>query len=139
MSLPNANDQWRIALLSQGGHESVRHVDIETRGGNDDHIRLEAGRIVEQLWHATWSDPAIEQMHPQRWVLLQSCLQVFERIGRIKELRVVDFIGDRSNPQQQNGVKLHKRSPHVVRVAAIGLLARRAATLPTRSAAQGAV
>src|SRR5215831_14649482 len=49
MPLPDANDQRSIVVLFQGGHEGVRHVDIETRGGDDDHIRLDAGSIVEQL------------------------------------------------------------------------------------------
>src|SRR5262245_44193472 len=139
MSLPDANDQRSMRVLFQDGHEGVRHVNIETRGGDDDHIRPDASRIVEQLRHAPWCDPPIEQMHRERWVLLQSCLQIFERIGWIEELRVVDFIGDRGNAQQQNGVKLHKTPPRVVSVATIVSLTRRGATPPTRCAARWAV
>src|SRR5262245_19368082 len=139
MPLPDTNDQRGMRLLFQGGHEGVRHVDIETRGGDDEHIRPDAGRIVEQLCDAPWRDSPIEQLRRERWVLLQSCLQIFERVGRVEELRVVDFIGDRGNSQQQNGVKLHKTPPRVVSVATIVSLTRRGATPPTRSAARWAV
>src|SRR5215510_4662651 len=49
MPLPNANDQRSIVVLFQGSHKGVRHVDIETRGGDDKHIRPDAGRIVKQV------------------------------------------------------------------------------------------
>src|SRR5262245_34716299 len=139
MPLPDANDQRRMRVLFQGGYEGVRHVDIETRGGDDEHIGSDAGRIVEQLCHAPWRDPPIEQMYREHGVLLQSCLQIFERIGWIAELRVVDFIGARGYSQQQNGVKLHKTPPRVVSVATMASLTRRGATPPTRSAARWAV